>query len=68
MCAVSMPRVGEPGEDRVADELRAIVRAQIPERAVCADQAGKDLDHAAVENEVVGPDMIGTKCWQRPGA
>ena len=40
-------RCAEPFEDRVADELRAVVGTQIPGRAVQRDQPLKNFDHAA---------------------
>ena len=91
-------RVGEPGEDRVADELRSVVRAQEARCAALGDEPGQNLDDAArangsghvdrqalaselvddgealdlltaragVEHEVIGPDVVGTECRQRP--
>ena len=43
-------RVGEPGEDRVADELRAVVRAQETRCAARRDEPGQNLDHTARAN------------------
>ena len=40
-------RFGEPLQDRVAHELRTVVRAQEGRRAVRADQARQHVDHSA---------------------
>ena len=48
-CGVYL-RVAEPFEDRVADELRAVVRAEEPRRAVLGDQTREYLDHAGGAN------------------
>ena len=42
--------VSEPGEDRVADELRTVVGAQETRCAVLGDESGQNLDHAARAN------------------
>ena len=44
--AVAMPLFGDPFEDRVADELRLIVRAQEERRSLRADELREHLDHA----------------------
>ena len=49
LCALDA-RVGEPGTEGIADELRAVVRAQQPRRAVYRDRAGEDLDHVGRTN------------------
>jgi hypothetical protein len=47
MCAVSTCARRQPAQDRSRDELRPVVGAQAPGRAVHADQPRQHLDHPA---------------------